>query len=166
MKILDATCGYKGMWYQKNHPYVTFMDKRKEEFQSAHLHQKKRTYRINPDVVSEWKNAPFPDEYFDVVLFDPPHIIWSKPHIEGTIEKENGHLDAGDWEQVLQEGITKLFSILKSDGIFILKWCEVKIPVKKIIEMCPYNPLFGTRTGQANKTHWIVFIKEKHSQKG
>ena len=23
----------------------------------------------------------------------------------------------------------------------------------------PYPPLFGTRTGQANKNHWIVFLK-------
>jgi hypothetical protein len=30
MRILDATCGFKDIWYQKNHPFVTFMDKKKE----------------------------------------------------------------------------------------------------------------------------------------
>ena len=38
MKILDATCGSRGIWYQKNHPFVTFMDKRKEDVLSNHKH--------------------------------------------------------------------------------------------------------------------------------
>jgi|TARA_Y100000034_G_scaffold104223_1_gene130612 hypothetical protein len=33
MRILDATAGFKGIWYQKNHPFVTFMDKRKGTFE-------------------------------------------------------------------------------------------------------------------------------------
>ena len=32
MKILDATCGTKSMWFQKNHPLVTYIDKRNGNF--------------------------------------------------------------------------------------------------------------------------------------
>jgi len=157
------------MWYQKNHPYVTFMDKRKETFLSTHQNQKKRTYKVDPDVVSEWKDAPFPDEYFDMIIFDPPHLIWKNEKKESTLDKQHGYFYANEYEKILKEGIDKLFRILKPDGVFILKWCELSVPVKKIIEMCPYPPLFGTRTGQANKTHWIVFIKykpEKYEREG
>lgn len=61
MKILDATCGFRGIWYQKNHPFVTFMDKRKgkEKFDNPSTLSRYREYRINPDIVSEWKDAPF-----------------------------------------------------------------------------------------------------------
>lgn len=159
MRILDATCGIKGMWYQKHHPLVTFMDKREDVFLSAHKHQKPRTYRVEPDIVCEWKDAPFPDDYFDVVIFDPPHIIWSNSHKEGTVEREYGHLDAGSWQSEIEQGVKRLFEVMKPGGMFILKWCEVTIPVKKIIDLVPYPPLFGTRTGQANKNHWIVFLK-------
>ena len=76
MKILDATTGFKGIWYQKNHPFVIFLDKRKVDcIESRHPIGKKRRVKINPDVVSEWKDAPFPDDYFDMIIFDPPHLI-------------------------------------------------------------------------------------------
>ena len=70
-----------------------------------------------------------------------------------------------DIEQVLQEGIKKLFNILKQDGIFILKWCDTDRPVDEIIKLCPYKPMVGTRTGQGNKNHWILFIKHRFEKK-
>jgi len=29
--ILDATAGFRMMWFDKNHPYTVFMDKRTDE---------------------------------------------------------------------------------------------------------------------------------------
>jgi ubiquinone/menaquinone biosynthesis C-methylase UbiE len=159
MKILDATCGFKGMWYQKNHPLVTYMDKRNEKVHIKTKTNWKRTYNINPDVVSEWKNIPFDDEYFDMVIFDPPHIIRNKNTKEGAIEKEYGRLHTDDWKDVLQQGIKELFRVLKREGVFIFKWCESDKKVDEILKLFPFPPLFGTRTGQSNKNHWIVFLK-------
>jgi hypothetical protein len=162
MKILDATCGSKGIWYIKNHPFVTFMDKRKETVLSNHKHQKKREYVINPDIISEWKDAPFPDNYFDIVIFDPPHLIINrdKPKLS-TMDKQYGNLYKDNWRQELKIGIKKLFDILKPEGVFILKWCENSVKVDEIIKMCPYPPLFGSNTKGRGHTanFWIMFIK-------
>ena len=49
MKILDATCGFKGIWYQKNHPFVTFMDKRNGIQYSNHK-KNPRKIEVKPDV--------------------------------------------------------------------------------------------------------------------
>jgi len=159
MKILDATCGTRSIWYQKDLPYVTFMDKRKVNLRSSHPIGKQREYRINPVVVSEWKDAPFPDNYFDIVVFDPPHLVWKNEKKECSLDKTYGHFMESDYKHVLRDGIKKLFSVLKPEGVFIFKWCESSKPLGDILPLFPYKPLFGTRTGQKNKNHWVLFIK-------
>lgn len=164
IKILDATCGPKGIWYQKNHPFVTFMDIRKGNIDNKTKKIKfkdRRRYKINPDVVSEWKDAPFPDNYFDMIVFDPPHIITNRNKKISALAAEYGCLYYDNWRNILQEGIKKLFSILKPEGIFILKWCENSVKVEEIIKLCPYPPLFGSNTKSKGHTanFWILFLK-------
>ena len=166
MKILDATCGFKGIWYQKNHPFVTFMDKRKERVKCISIKDQrvshKRFYNINPDIVSEWKDAPFPDNYFDMVIFDPPHLIINRDKKNlSAMDKEYGNLYKDNWRGVLREGIKKLFDILKPEGIFVLKWCENSAKVDEIIKLCPYPPMFGSNTKSKGHTEnfWILFLK-------
>ena len=167
MKILDATCGFKGIWFQKNHPLVTFMDKRNGKYYFITPSGKKKCTKVNPDIVSEWKDAPFPDNYFDIVLAS--HVL---EHVEDDrkamrevhrILKPDGILllttPYETWEQELKVGIKKLFKILKPEGTFILKWNECNKPINKIIKLFPYQPLFGTRTGLNNKNIWLVFLK-------
>jgi len=36
-----------------------------------HLKINKVCYKVKPDIVSTWKDAPFPDEYFDMIVFVP-----------------------------------------------------------------------------------------------
>jgi SAM-dependent methyltransferase len=162
MKILDATAGCRSIWYQKNHPFVTFMDKRNGTFiaRSENSKLKDNHYKkINPDVISEWKDAPFPDNYFDMVIFDPPHKIGNKEKKTCSLEVSYGMLYTDTRKQELKTGIKKLFDILKPEGIFILKWCETDKPLMDVLKLFPYKPLFGTRTGQKNMNHWIVFLK-------
>lgn len=159
MKILDATCGSKSIWYQKNHPFVTFMDKRKESAKSKHRMGERRRYRIDPDIISEWKDAPFPDDYFDMIIFDPPHLIRKREWTDSSMCIRYGKLYQDNYKQVLKEGIKKLFDILKPEGTFVFKWCDTDRPVEEILKLFPYKPMFGTRTGQSNTNHWIVFLK-------
>jgi len=168
MKILDATAGSRSIWYQKNHPFVTFMDKRKVDIWDKTKNKKfssTRRIKVDPDVVSEWKDAPFPDEHFDMIIFDPPHLIRKREWSDSSMVTRYGKLYQDNYKQVLQEGIKKLFNILKQEGIFILKWCDTDRSVDEIIKLCPYKPMVGTRTGQGNKNHWILFIKYRFEQK-
>ena len=161
MKILDATCGFKGMWYQKNHPFVTFMDKRKGTFN----HFKKSTIKVEPDVVSDWNDTPFEDNEFDLILFDPPHIIQNSN--KGIMAIKYGVLNPKTWKSDLSAGINELFRVLKPNGIFIFKWCETdrRTHIKNILKLFPYPPLFGTNSDSIRKSsgkiYWIVFIKHR-----
>jgi len=159
MRILDATCGEKEMWFIKNHPCVTFMDKRKGKYTYSSMKCTPHTVIVDPDVVSEWKDAPFPDETFDLILFDPPHIVQESK--KGVMVNKYTQLNPDDWNIVLKEGIDKLFRILKEDGIFILKWDECSRKIDHVLKLFPYPPLFGTHTGLNNKNLWIVFLKHR-----
>ena len=164
MKILDATAGYRGIWYQKNHPYVTFMDVRKGTIDTKSINntfKTRRRIKINPDVVSEWKDAPFSNDYFDMVIFDPPHFVIERGKKVHELALKYGYFYKDNYRQILQEGIRKLFDVLKPDGVFILKWCEDSVPVDEILKLMPYPPLFGSNVKKRNynETFWIVFLK-------
>ena len=168
MKILDATCGFRGIWYQKHHPFVTFMDKRKGTFHFTDNAPKtklknRRSYNVLPDVVSEWKDAPFPDDYFDMVIFDPPHMIRDKDGSKSAMMIPYGSLDKQTYKEDIKLGVEKLFRILKPEGVFILKWCENAIPVEDIFALMPYKPLFGSNTKKksAHQNYWVLFLKHR-----
>lgn len=164
MKILDATCGARRMWYQKKSPLVTFMDKRKGDFSFIHKRNgiRKQTVKVDPDIQADWtKELPFKDESFDMVVFDPPHIIREKKNEKSFMQHQYGVFSKDTYKTELRMGILELFRILKEDGTFILKWCDLDKPVDEILKLFPYPPMFGTKTGQRNNVHWIVFIKHR-----
>jgi len=163
MKILDATCGARHMWYQKNHPFVTYLDKRKGKYDfiySGNGGIRKTRVNIDPDIQADWtKELPFENGHFDMIVFDPPHIIRKKENKQSFLEHQYGSFMAQDYKNHLQRGITELFRVLREEGVFILKWCDLNRPVEEILRLFPYPPMFGTRAGQRNNVHWIVFIK-------
>lgn len=163
MKILDATCGMRSIWYQKNLPFVTFLDKRNEvinTLQNGNALVTRRTIRIEPDVVADWTiGVPFEDGYFDMVVFDPPHIIKKGRSKVGIFDLKYGFLSELSYKDELRKGVKELFRVLKDDGFFVLKWCETSVKLDEILKLFPYRPLFGTRTGQRNNVHWVLFLK-------
>jgi SAM-dependent methyltransferase len=165
MKILDATCGTKSIWYQKDLPFVTFMDKRSQiinTLQNGNALKTKRVFRVKPDVIADWtKELPFSDGAFDLVVFDPPQCVKKDHWKESVIHKRYGFLDEKTWRMDLEKGAAELFRVLRDDGFFILKWSEREIPLDDVLKLLPYQPLFGTRAGQRNNTHWILFVKRQ-----
>lgn len=162
MKILDATCGQKSIWYQKNHPCALFLDKRRERIYTKSSGIKFRDARIitvEPDVIAQWEHMPFKDNVFDMVVFDPPHKIENRGIKKAELHHQYGRLYRDNWGIVLSKGIKELFRILKDDGVLIFKWCESDRRLKDVLKYFPYKPLFGTKTGQQNKNHWVCFIK-------
>jgi len=164
MKILDATCGAKNMWFNPNHPLVIYLDKRNGKYISwIKRTADRRIVKIKPNIVADWtKKLPFNNDYFDMILFDPPHIIRNK---EYNIHSDNqyGILFKNSWKQDLKKGIKELFRVLKPKGIFIFKWGQHSKPINEIIKLFPYPPIFGNKTrGQSvgdKDTIWLVFLK-------
>ena len=56
-KILDACCGSRMCWFDKDNPDTVFMDCRSEE----HTLCDGRRLEIRPDVVGDFRKMPFPD---------------------------------------------------------------------------------------------------------
>lgn len=165
MKILDATCGNRSMWYQKNHPFATYLDIRREVLHTVTEPGRKlrgaRTVAIKPEIVADFRNTPFEDDHFDLVLFDPPHLIYNGERKQSQMVIRYGMLRTSEYRRVIREGAAELFRVLKPNGILVLKWCEVDRTLAEILGLFPYRPLFGTRTGQRNNTHWVLFLKHR-----
>lgn len=87
--ILDACCGNKMFWFNKNNPDVLFGDIRSENLKKTNG----ETLEINPDLVMDYRKMPFPDESFYLVSFDPSHRTdltagnWMDNYY-GTLNKE------------------------------------------------------------------------------
>lgn len=70
MKILDACCGSKMFWFDKNNQETTYMDIRKEKIDVYGKH-----VNVDPDIQADFRNMPFSDNSFDLIVFDPPHLF-------------------------------------------------------------------------------------------
>lgn len=151
-KILDVCCGPKMMWFDKNNPDVVFMDIRRDEF----ILCDGRKLEINPDVLADFRDIPFPDKSFKLVVFDPPHL--NKLGENSWTAKKYGKLFP-TWETDLKQGFDECMRVLKEGGILIFKWNEFQIPISKIIEIFGKDPLFGHKSGKNSKTHWMCFMK-------
>lgn len=148
-KILDVCCGSRMFWFDKENEDTIYMDIRIENFE---IHGK--NINVNPNLVADFRNIPFEDNSFHLVIFDPPHLKWVGPN--SVMKAQYGQLSKDTWKEDLSQGFKECYRVLKPNGTLIFKWSEAQINVKKILEIIPIQPLFGNQRGN---THWIVFFK-------
>lgn len=151
-KILDACCGPRMMWFDKHNPLAVYMDIREDKFMACDG----RKIEVNPDLIADFRNMPFEDNSFRLVVFDPPHFndVGSASY---TAQKY-GRLFPS-WETDLKQGFGECMHVLEPFGILIFKWNEFQIPVSRILEIFGQDPLFGHKSGKTGKTHWMCFMK-------
>lgn len=158
-KILDATCGSRTMWFEKNHPAAVYFDKRCEEIYGiwkSGSGSSKRSCIVQPDVQGDFTDLPFDDNSFSLVVFDPPHL--TKVGENSWLAKKYGKLDQ-TWPKMLHDGFRECMRVLKPDGVLIFKWSEYDIPAGKVWDAIGERPLFGHHSGKKNKTFWACFMK-------
>lgn len=159
--ILDMTCGGRSIWFQKNHPHTIFFDKRDADYaQVMGTNPSERHIHIHPDVLGNFTVLPFEDSSFNLVVFDPPHLVQRGGENSWT-QKKYGYYETE--EEALRsavQGIREGMRVLKPRGVLIFKWAETSIATRTIIDQCGYTPLFGHRSGKKSGTHWMCFMKE------
>lgn len=118
--ILDATCGSRTIWFQKNEPHTVYCDIRKEEWvgdfgKQLNKNGKKRHRHlvIDPDCLCSFTDLPFESETFNLVVFDPPHLVNLTE--SAWMRKSYGSLD-GDWKPMIQKGFKECMRVLKVGG--------------------------------------------------
>ena len=153
-KILDATCGSKMIWFNKEHPEAVYMDNR----ELSETLCDGRTLNINPDTIADFRDMPFEDESFYLIIFDPPHLV--RAGKESWLAKKYGILDEENWMDDIRQGFQECVRVLKINGTLIFKWNEDQVKLADVIKAIGQKPLFGNRRA---KTHWMVFMKLERS---
>ena len=151
--VLDVACGFRGFYFDKNDPRVLKCDKNPRHM----ILCDGRTLDVSPDVVADFRNLPFDDESFYLVIFDPPHLKSGA----GWQVKKYGKLDKYSFHDDLKRGFEECLRVLKTNGTLVFKWNECQIPLKEILLLCLAKPIIGNRRPKQSKTHWILFMKEE-----
>lgn len=156
-KILDACCGSRMFWFDKENPNVEFCDNRELSFQKAWGKNKYvRHIEIHPTTKCDFTKLPFKDNTFYLVVLDPPHL--KRAGDKAWLTLKYGKLDK-KWPQMLHDGFQECMRVLKPNGTLIFKWSEVQIPLKDVLKAINAKPLFGNRSGKHMNTHWLCFMK-------
>ncbi|WP_336621740.1 class I SAM-dependent methyltransferase [Yersinia rohdei] len=150
--ILDMCCGSRMFWFDRADPRAVFVDIRSESYTLCDG----RNLDIRPDIVADFRQLPFADNTFQIVVFDPPHLTHCGP--EGWQGKKYGILSKS-WKDDLTKGFAEAFRVLRAGGVLIFKWNEVHIPTRDIIKLSPVPPMFGHPSGKRANTNWVCFQK-------
>lgn len=158
--ILDACCGSRMMWFDRQHPNVVYGDKRIETTTVIdRSHGRKngtRTLHIEPDVQIDFRDLPFPNNTFKLVAFDPPHLERAGPN--SWMAAKYGKL-SDNWHDDLRQGFAECFRVLEHEGVLVFKWNETHVKLRVVLALTPEKPLFGQVSGRGGLTHWLVFMK-------
>lgn len=148
-RILDACCGSRMFWFDKENPWTIYMDIRQEyeELETGHV------IDVDPDIVGDFRDMPFEDDVFDMVVFDPPHLINAGE--SSWLAKKYGRLDEL-WPEDIRQGFAECMRVFRPAGTLIFKWNEDQVPLSEVLEAIGQQPLFGNKR---SKTHWLVFMK-------
>lgn len=148
-RVLDACCGSRMFYFDKQNPDVIYADNR--ELTTTLCDG--RTLVVKPDIKMDFRQMPYADNSFKIVVFDPPHLVragtgsWLA-YKYGVLPKE--------WPSYLKAGFDECMRVLETDGILIFKWNEEQIKLSEVLKNFHKQPLLGDQRG---KTRWLVFIK-------
>jgi hypothetical protein len=152
--ILDPASSMRSFYFDKKDNRVVFGDIREKE---THLLTNNQTIHIEPDEVMDFRAIPYPDETYQCVIFDPPHLLNLSE--KSWMRKKYGVLDKETWQDDLTKGFAECFRVLKTNGTLIFKWNETSIALKDILKLTDQKPVLGHPSGKRMGTHWVLFIK-------
>lgn len=148
-QVLDACCGGRHWWWDKQHPLAVYMDKRVVPLGN----EWRATWACEPDVIGDFRAMPFDDESFQLVVFDPPHIIRKNLETKWST-RFYGALNPESWQEDLRLGFKECWRVLRAGGTLVFKWSG---DPARCSPYFPTEPMIGTRG--SSETRWFVFYK-------
>lgn len=153
--ILDACCGGRMFWVNKQHPNAIYMDIRKDV-----LPLKERwgiNFSVEPDIIGDFRKMSFSNKSFKLVIFDPPHLMLNE---NAWMCKKYGTIKGMDLIKDLTEGFSECWRVLDDFGILIFKWNNGSVHQNKIKGCFPAEPIIYNKINTKGKsTLWYVFMK-------
>lgn len=149
-RVLDVCCSGRKFWFDKRNPQAVYCDQRRED----HVLVDGRTYTIHPMVQADFKSLPFPNDHFDLVVYDPPHR--SDLGLASWMAIQYGVL-LPDWRTALRAGFDQCMRVLRPSGTLIFKWSEGQFKLREVLDSIGQEPLFGHKT--SNTAVWTTFLK-------
>lgn len=142
--ILDATAGFRMMHPDKHNPYVLHIDQRPE---------------VKPDEIQDFRNLPYPDGKFKLIIFDPPHR--SDVTANSWVVRDYGALIPETWQSDLRKGFKELWRCLQDYGVLVFKWNDHQYKMKQLFPLFPAKPIIQqlTTNGTSSNTFWVLFMK-------
>lgn len=126
---LDVACGSRSFYFDKQDERVFKCDAHPRHLTLCDG----RTLDVSPDMVADFRELPFPDKSFNLVIFDPPHLDVGA----GWQVDKYGKLDSDSWHEDLAKGFSECLRVLKPHGVLVFKWYEHHIPLKDVLKLCP-----------------------------
>jgi len=157
--ILDACCSIRSIWVQKKHPNCLYIDIRKKDKGFVKFRPNRE---INPDLIADFRDLPFPDKSFKLIAWDPPHLKGKMREGEtDAISATYGKLDPITWQIDLKKGFNEIWRCLDDYGVLIFKFNNYSIPFKDVLALFPEKALFGTTSNNRKNsiTKWFTYMK-------
>lgn len=159
-QILDACCGGRMWWWEKDHELALYMDRREDPPGSC---SHRPNWSCEPDIIGDFRQMPLADDSFQLVLFDPPHLVREDPSavLRGKIGLRYGCLAKETEQDDLRQGFAECWRVLAPGGTLIFKWSGL---LDRVRPHFPATPIVGTRwirgtNGKGLGTRWFVFYK-------
>lgn len=150
MRVLDLTCGRRGIWFDKSFPGAVYLDIRPE---------------VAPDVVADARALPAEiGDCFDLVVFDPPHVNGGA---KSNISRDYGHHTTAQIRDLIERGASEAHRVTRHGALMSFKWSDHDQSFETVLELLArwWKPLFGTttavRTKHACSTQWIMLARQE-----
>lgn len=177
-RILDATAANRMIWKTKESDKVIWIDIEPE-------------LEITPDLTLDCTKTQFPDKSIFTIFFDPPHF-WgqkkgknfftcrnmkeSKKFLSKYGMKRRGiptyygtdkYSSKTQLLSFIHKAQKEFLRILSDNGILWLKWCELKIPIGKILVFFKdWDEMLRLEIGSKKQTlgvaqnYWVMLMKK------
>lgn len=155
---LDATCSNRKMWHRQPPQNCIQMDIEPD---------------VHPEVVGDLKNSPFPENMFDIIFFDPPHLYRFGSPPPWWNDKQHTWYGLGVSRQyiydLLFQGSKEIKCILKPGGLLFFKWCDYDILLSKALsclvdfQQLMTIPITASKKDVKCRTYWIILQPETSS---
>ena len=112
-------------------------------------------------LLADFKEMPFDDESFQLVLFDPPHLVRDKQSFS-EVRLRYGEYTSVNEQEEIGLGFAECWRVLAPGGTLVFKWAG---SLERVEPHFPCDPIVGSRgpvRGAGDGllgTRWFIFYK-------